>query len=123
MFKIENKVIHCTRGDEGIIPIKLKSATFGTGDIITFGVYEKNGLNKSPLIYKEVSISGPTSEVNINLSSEDTKIGEMLNKEITYWYEIELNHKKTLLGYDENKAKEFILYPEGATKTVTPEEE
>ena len=42
------------------------------------------------------------------------KIGEMANKPIEFWYEIELNGDSTIIGYDEEGAKRLILYPEGA---------
>ena len=45
---------------------------------------------------------------------DDMKIGEMLNKQVEYWYEIELNNDETIIGYDDDGAKKLILYPEGA---------
>lgn len=125
MFAIDKttKTIYCTRGDKGSINLKIKDYTFGTGDLISFRVYEKNGLNKDPLIDKEITLEEPKEMVIINLTSEETKIGEMLNKEITYWYEIELNNNQTIFGYDSNGAKEFILMPEGKLKTYEPEGE
>lgn len=52
-------------------------------------------------------------EVEIPLNSEDTKIGDVVNYKVKYWYEIELNNMTTI-GYDKEGPKEFILYPEGS---------
>ena len=51
--------------------------------------------------------------VDINIKASDSEIGELENKPITYWYEIVLNDEQTLIGYDDEGPKEFILYPEG----------
>ena len=52
-------------------------------------------------------------EVEIPLQPEDTRIGEIVNHKVKYWYEIEVNNK-TPLGYDKDGPKELILYPEGS---------
>jgi hypothetical protein len=55
-------------------------------------------------------------EVEIFLGEEDTKIGEVISKPKDYWYEVELNpfdHPQTIIGYDEDGAKVFKLFPEG----------
>ena len=51
------------------------------------------------------------------MTGEDTKIGQVINKPIDYWYEIELNpeiNPQTVIGYDNDGAKIFKLFPEGA---------
>ena len=37
-----------------------------------------------------------------------------MNKPVEYWYEIELNNEHTVIGYDDNGAKIFMLFPEGS---------
>ena len=51
---------------------------------------------------------------NINLTSEETRIGNLTNAPVEYWYKIELNNQYTIVGYDEDGAKKLILYPEGS---------
>lgn len=122
MFKIEGKDIHLTRGDNCTIAVKLKinktnsekiPYVFKPGDIVSIGVYNAKGFNSDPLLFKEVEVSEQTEEVYIILSSDETKVGEMSNKVIKYWYEIQLNHNQTIIGYDDNGPKLLYLYPEG----------
>lgn len=114
MFKITDNTIEITRGDKGSIELNIDDYTFGTGDEIRFRVYAAKGLNSEPYINKLIVVEEPSESISIDLTSEETKIGEMVNKAVTYWYEVELNGDETVIGYDENGAKEFILYPEGA---------
>lgn len=114
MFKIKDETIHLTRGDTGTIELSIEDYTFKAGDVIEFRVYNKKGLNQLPLINKKIQVEEEKESIDIELSSEDTKIGEITNKETEYWYEVELNNDKTVIGYDENGAKLLILYPEGA---------
>ena len=54
--------------------------------------------------------------VEIELTSDETRIGDYINKPVTYWYEIELNpnnNSTTIIGYDDDGPKQFKLYPEG----------
>ena len=58
----------------------------------------------------------PTDLVTISLSSTDTRIGEIINKPVDYWYEIELNPDttpQTIIGYDADGPKILKLFPEG----------
>lgn len=57
-----------------------------------------------------------TTQVEMALYGEDTKFGEVISKPVDYWYEIELNpdtNPQTIVGYDEEGAKIFKLFPEG----------
>jgi hypothetical protein len=68
------------------------------------------------VIKKDVEVKEPTSAVEVVLDREDTKVGEIISKPTDYWYEVELNpetHPQTIVGYDDNGAKVFKLYPEG----------
>jgi len=113
MFKIDGDTIHITRGDRGVIELAIDDYAFSIGDSIEFRVYEKKGLDKSPVLKKEVTVEVAGSTIDIELTAEETKIGAMENKTKEYWYEVELNDNQTVIGYDEEGAKKLILYPEG----------
>lgn len=118
MFKIDSdtNTIYLTRGDSANLTLKIADYIFVPGDKIEFRVYNKKGMNELPLIDEIVDVEEECESIDIQLTSEMTKIGEIANKPITYWYEIELNDDATVIGYDENGAKELILYPEGEEK-------
>lgn len=118
MLKIDGTNILLTRGDECTITLKVnredsEEYAFNVGDVISFAVYNKKEFNKEPLLLKEVTVQEPTNIVDIFLESNETKIGIMDNKQIIYWYEIQLNHSQTIVGYDDKGPKILILYPEG----------
>lgn len=123
MLKIENKTIHITRGDVALFEITTKQEDgtdyeFKTGDIIRFKVFKSKDCNCIE-IEKDTQIETPTKAAQISLTSEDTKIGDIINKPVKYWYEVELNpdtEPQTIIAYDKEGAKEFILYPEGSDK-------
>ena len=121
MIKIDNKKkqISINRGDDNIgfifsIPLDQEEKyEFQVGDVIVFSVYNKEGLNDSALLIKTIEIQEPTEEVEINLTKEETAIGDIQNKPVECSYEIQLNNN-TIIGYDEKGAKKFIVYPEGS---------
>ena len=118
MFKINGTNILLTRGDKCTIKLKVtpkenEEFIFNQGDIISFSVYNKKGLDSEPLLSKEIIINESTNIVDISLNSDDTKIGELSNKPIDYWYEIQLNYNQTIIGYDNIGPKILTLYPEG----------
>lgn len=124
MFKIkDDKSIHVTRGDIGVIEVggmdenEEVAYEFHTTDVVRLQVYEKKH-HENIVLRKEVIVEEDSETVDILLTKEDTKIGELINKPVEYWYEIELNPDtmpQTLLGYDDiDGPKKFILYPEGA---------
>ena len=117
-MKIIDKEIHINRGDRLLMEFSIDNEnekyTFKDGDKIKFSIYEKMGMDKPPILSKEIiPIVGSTS-VDIDIPGSEMKIGELTNKPIEYWYEIELNDEETIIGYDEDGAKKLILYPEGA---------
>ena len=121
MFKINaDKSIHITRGDIASIEItaKLPSAEnyiFQPGDVVQFKVFEKKRCDNVFLV-KPVRVMEETEVVTINLDKTDTKLGESIDKPFDYWYEVELNPDtvpQTIIGYDDDGAKIFRLYPEG----------
>lgn len=124
MFKIKNNIIYCTRGDKGNVPLTLPTNedktelyVFKVGDKVRIGVYEEDKLDGCAVILKEVEVTEPTDTVIIPLTSNETKIGELVNEPVDYWYEVILNDEETIIGYDEETgAKIFKLLPEGSDK-------
>lgn len=126
MFKIENKRMHLTRGDVALIEVKAKNNdgsdyAFKKGDVVRISVFKCKDCGCVEII-KDVTVDEPKTSVDIFLSSEDTTIGDLINKPVKYWYEITLNpdtDEQTIIGYDDEGPKEFILYPE-AKEPVKP---
>ena len=121
MFKVKDDLsIHVTRGDIGLLGITAKNEdesdyVFQIGDIVRLGVFEKKKFSSIKL-QKNITVQEQGTEVQMPLSKEDTTIGSIINAPVDYWYEIQLNpetNPQTIIGYDENGAKIFRLYPEG----------
>ena len=120
MFKIEETNIQITRGDTGVISLLAEDLEgrdhmFDVGDVIRMKVFEKKNCN-NVVLQKMVIVEEKSTSIDILLTSEDTKIGEIINKPVDYWYEIELNpdtNPQTILAYDDDGAKIFTLYTEG----------
>lgn len=121
MFKVkEDLSIHITRGDIGLLEITAKNEDgsdyiFKVDDVIRLGIFEKKKFN-SIKKQKDITVQEETTTVKISLNKEDTTIGDIINTPIDYWYEVQLNpetNPQTIIGYDENGAKIFRLYPEG----------
>ena len=131
MFRINatTKQIDLTRGDIACINLGAKNDdgtdyTFKVGDIVRFKVFEKKKCH-CVVLQKDTEVSEEGTSVNINLTKEDTKIGDIINKDTDYWYEIELNPEtspQTIVGYEISKEtgkpleKIFKLLPEGDDK-------
>lgn len=118
MQRINGTMIEVTRGDELNLTITLESDDetpyeFQVGDVVRFAVYNKNRFTDPAVLEKEITVEQATESISITCLSEETKIGDYINKPVDYWYEIELNGKNTVLGYDNMGAKIFRLYPEG----------
>lgn len=119
MQKVTNTTIEVNRGDELNLNLSLKldsgeDYTFEEGDKVVFSLYEKGKMSDNAILIKEVDATPEETSLEISLTSNETKIGEMINKPVEYWYEIELNDRYTVIGYDDKGAKKFILYPEGS---------
>lgn len=119
MQKVSNSIIEVNRGDELNLKLSLKldsgtTYTFEEGDKVIFSLYNKGKMNEKAILIKEVNATPNTTTLDISFTNEETKIGEMTNKPVEYWYEIELNDRYTVIGYDDTGAKKFILYPEGS---------
>lgn len=131
MFKINQstKEIHLTRGDIACIEVGALDSDgnnyeFQKGDIVRLKVFKKRDC-KCVEIQKDVEVQEARITVDINLSSEDTKIGGLINNAVDYWYEIELNpdtNPQTIVGYEIDEItkkpleKIFKLLPEGSDK-------
>lgn len=120
MFKINNDLsIYVTRGDMMAFSVSADvgniAYTFKEGDIVRIKVFEKNGCH-CVVLQEDFPATEGLNKVDIYLTGEKTKIGELISKPKDYWYEIELNpltNPQTLVGYDEDGAKIFRLFPEG----------
>lgn len=123
MFTInDDNSIYVTRGDVVILSVKADfndtPYTFKPGDILRIKVFEKKNCSEV-VLEKDFPVTSETQSVQIYLSEKDTKIGGIISKPVDYWYEVELNpltEPQTIIGYDEDGAKIFKLFPEGATK-------
>lgn len=130
MFRIdEDMTIYVTRGDvaffrvtaeENGLPYKFKS-----GDVVRIKVMQKKKC-ENVAFQKDFPILDESEYVDILLTEEETKIGDVISKPVDYWYEIELNpytDPQTIIGYDDDGAKIFKLFPEGRDINTTVEEE
>lgn len=124
MFEIDgDKTIHITRGDVAVIEINPKnlkgeSYALNIDDIVRLKVVEKNDYSNVVMV-KDTVVESHDETIDIKLEKNDTKIGSIINKPVTYWYEIEVNpdtEPQTIVGHDKDGAKAFILYPEGGDK-------
>lgn len=117
------KQINLTRGDEASIEIaaqdeKGNDYIFGTDDVIRFKVLKAKDCSCVEL-QKDTKVEREGTSVIVTLTKDETKIGEIINKPVDYWYEVELNPEtspQTIIGYDLEGEKIFTLYPEGSDK-------
>lgn len=128
MIKVypDTKTIQINRGDDGLgfdfkIPINdTDFYTFQTTDTIKFGVYEAKGLDKPAVLLKEIVPAEESQTLHITFTKEEMTIGQLINKPVDYWYEIQLNDK-TVIGYEKINGKDdpkiFTLLPEGSDTT------
>ena len=119
MFRInEDLTIECTRGDAAVFSVGANinntAYSFREGDVVRFSVFGRKDCS-NVVLQKDVTVTEATEAVEITLTSEDTRIGEVISKATDYWYEVELNpetYPQTIIGYDQDGAKVFKLYPE-----------
>ena len=125
MFTItEDKTIYLTRGDVASIEITANTGNnepyvFQIGDVVRFKVFVRKQCCQI-VLQKDVIVESATETVNISLTSTDSKMGEIINKPVDYWYEIELNpdtNPQTIIGYDSDGPKILRLFPEGGEVT------
>lgn len=120
MFKVnEDSSIYVTRGDSGAFGVAAVfdggDYEFQPGDVLRLNVFEKKNCD-NVVLQKDFTVTEATTEVEIYLEGHETRIGDTINKPTDYWYEIELNpltKPQTIVGYDDDGAKIFKLFPEG----------
>jgi hypothetical protein len=117
------KQINLTRGDYAVFEVSANAGddtlhTFKSGDVIRLKVFKAKDCN-CVVLQKDVEVKTESSTVSVELTSEETRFGDVISKPTKYWYEIELNpdgNTQTIIGYDLDGEKIFMLYPEGDTK-------
>ena len=121
MFYIDktDMTIYITRGDTALFDVSAsankENHTFKPDDVVRFKVFAKKDCD-DVVLKKDTVVTDYVDKVRILLEREDTTIGEVINKPVDYWYEVELNPDtcpQTIVGYDDNGAKIFKLFPEG----------
>lgn len=120
MFTVNDDLsIYVTRGDMVFLKVTAENKgepyTFNPGDVVRFKVFRKKDC-KEVVLQKDFPVAVATQEVEIVLEERETKIGEVISKPVDYWYEVELNpdrEAQTIIGYDEDGARVFKLFPEG----------
>lgn len=121
MYKVNDDLsIYVTRGDIVLMSVsadyKGTPHTFQPGDLIRIKVSKKKKCTEVVLM-KDFPVTSETQNVQMFLDQNDTRIGDVISKPVDYWYEIELNpltEPQTIIGYDEDGAKIFKLFPEGS---------
>lgn len=128
----EDLSIHLTRGDTVFFTVMMEdmdtkeTVYFEAGDVLRMKVYGKKNA-KDVVLEKMFPVTARTDRFVILLTSEETKIGDVISKPKDYWYSVELNpftNPQTIIGNDDDGAKIFKLFPEGAdSDIVVPEPE
>lgn len=90
MFRINQttKQIDLTRGDIACIRISAlnedgSNYTFKVGDVVRFNVFERKKCN-CVVLKKDTTVAEEGETVDINLTSEETRIGDVINKDTDY---------------------------------------
>lgn len=132
MIAVEGTTIHYTRGDAtqekynrlafeypifNLATRQEEKYMFQLDDKITFVVMNKKGYTQEEILRKEYTLrdigyENPTEVVDLPLTEEDMKVFPLSNKRQTYWYDLVLNDTTTMLGFDNEGAKQIIIYPE-----------
>jgi len=127
----DKQTIYITRGDAPngeinriafILPLynfdteEVENYEFQLNDEIVFSVYEKKGYTHNEIIKKTYKISDlgyvePTECPELQITSTDTMKFPLANKRQTFYYEIVLNGKTTIIGDNDNKTNKIIVYP------------
>lgn len=127
MFQIDDDMtMYITRGDVAYFGVTADhggvSYMFQPGDVVRFKVTEKKAC-ENVMFQKDFAVTSKTDVVEIMLTEDETKIGDVISKPVDYWYEVELNpfsEPQTIIGYDDDGPKIFKLHPEGADVEPTP---
>lgn len=126
MFKLNDDLsIYLTRGDMAAFGVSAFGEDggkykFKVGDVVRFTVYGKNNAD-TVYLQNDYPVTEETEEVQVYLTKDDTRFGNVISKPTDYWYEVELNPEtvpQTIIGYDENGPKVLKLFPEADEKDV-----
>lgn len=120
MFKIIDKEIHITCGDTATLTLNGKGDTkFMNNDVLNLYVMRPGQFTRATLlstITVETELEEGIESADILINGEDLKdLVGYIEKPQTYYYEIELissDRTTTLIGYDDEGTKKFIVYPE-----------
>jgi hypothetical protein len=121
MFQInDDNSIYITRGDIAVIDVSAvdkdnKPYMFSQGDLLRIKVFAKKNC-ENVVLERDFPVTTNTDKVTLYLDENDTKIGGVISKPVDYWYEVELNplsNPQTIIGYGEDGAALFKLFPEG----------
>lgn len=117
----KDKNIELTRGDMLPLTIKAKNKdgsdyVFQPNDVIRFSIVKKKDYNDVEF-QKDFKVLEQSISVDIELTANETKLGDTISKPVDYWYEVELNpdteKTQTIIGYTKEKgATLFTLLPE-----------
>lgn len=120
MFVVNDDLsIYVTRGDMVFFPVKAKNELTGdyyefqTGDVVQFKICAKKNAG-DVVLEKLFHVGLNTDAVGIVLYGDETTIGDVISKPTDYWYSVTLNpdtNPQTIIGYDEDGAKLFRLFP------------
>ena len=93
---------------------------FQVNDVVRFKVMVKKQCDEV-VLQKDVKVTEVCNAVPITITSDEMKIGEIINKPVDYWYEVELNPDTpstvTILGYTKEAGPKILsLTPEGGDK-------
>lgn len=126
MLEINGKNIDITRGN--VLPLTIDANNlidgtkyeFKVGDVLRFKVMEAKNVN-NVYLEKDFIIEEASTEIDITLTADEMKIGELESKPIKYWYEIELNpdtvNTQTIVGYTKEEGAAILtILPEGGDK-------
>lgn len=114
------KQIQMNRGDATTLKVTAKDSNgdayeFKQGEEVNLRITERRNV-ENVAFQKTIIVDEDTYTVDIPITSEESKIGELINKPVVYWYEISVqtsnNDVQTIIGYDDDGAKEFVLNPE-----------
>ena len=126
MLKINGKNIDINRGNVLPLTIDIKndlnnsSYEFHVGDVIRFTIMEKDNVNNI-LLQKDFEADKEGTEIEILLTANEMKLGEVTSEAIKYWYEIELapdtDYTQTIIGYDLEEGPAILtILPEAGDK-------
>ena len=112
--------IYITRGDVANIEVSATNAigedyVFQPGELVRFKVFKRRNC-ADIVLQKDVVVEEEAKTVCVYLGKGETKFGDIINKPVEYWYEIELNPDtapQTIIGYDKDGEKVLKLFPEG----------